>query len=175
MDAVERSALQRGLVRLRDGDRSAFDGVFALLRPLFSALAHRQLDAEAEDVAQEALLKLFARIGEFDPERDALAWSLGIVANELRTARKRRVRRREDPAAALDAAAAPLASPEEEVILQELCSAARQVLGELRPTDSDVLWRAVRGEREATPTFRKRLERALGRLRVAWSASHGTE
>ena len=47
-------------------------------------------------MVQQALLKLFERASEFDPELDALSWALGIAAYEVRTARKWRLRRRED-------------------------------------------------------------------------------
>src|SRR6266849_3158600 len=85
------------MVRLADGDRSAFSPLYTLLWPALRVFVHRQLPAsDAEDVAQDALLKVFARASRFDPARDALAWALGIAAFEVRTARKRTARRKEE-------------------------------------------------------------------------------
>jgi DNA-directed RNA polymerase specialized sigma24 family protein len=84
LDAHARAELQRGLTRLADGDREAFDAVFARPWPAVHALAARYLPpADVDDAAQNALLKLFERAAEFDPERDAVAW-------EIRTVRRRR-------------------------------------------------------------------------------------
>ena len=175
MDGAARAQLQSGVTRLQEGDRAAFAPVYASLWPLFLGLAQRQLpSADAEDVAQEALVKLFARIAEFERDRDALSWALGIIAFEVLTARQRRRRRREgsEPGAE-EVAHQP--SPEEVLVSRDLESAALELLGTLRPADAEVLRRAARGEREPGPTYRKRLERALARLRLAWSATHGSD
>ncbi|HYR19577.1 MAG TPA: sigma factor [Myxococcales bacterium] len=96
MDHGARAALQRGMCRLAEGDREAFEPVFAALWPVLRAFAARALTvpAEAEDAAQSALIKVFARAAEFDPLREALPWALGIAAYECRTLRKSRARRR---------------------------------------------------------------------------------
>src|SRR5437588_2677011 len=119
------------MARLADGEREAFPAVFAALWPALRAFAERLLcdGALAEDAAQSALLRVFARAGEFDPERDALAWAFGVLAFECRTLRKQSARRREDFAAApaLSNRASPAASPEEEASLRQLCAAAAEV------------------------------------------------
>ena len=97
MEQAARRRLQEQLARLADGDRDAFHPVFVELRPILQRFARRHLHVEdAEDVAQEALVKVFAHAHRFDRERDALSWALGIAAFEIRTARKRRERRREE-------------------------------------------------------------------------------
>ena len=97
MDRVRREALQRDLVRLAEGDREAFHPVFVCLWPLLRGFAGRYLPApDAEDAAQEALVKVFARAAVFDTRRDALSWTLGIAAYEIKTVRRRQQRRRED-------------------------------------------------------------------------------
>jgi RNA polymerase sigma-70 factor (ECF subfamily) len=66
-------------------------------------------------------------------------------------------------------------SPEERAITVELEAVAVATLGQLRPEDRETLRIAIFGEgqRDAPPaTFRKRVERALGRLRAAWR-DHG--
>ena len=178
LDALARHRLQIALVRLHDGDRTAFDAVYTALWPLFLGLARRELGADApdaDDVAQEALLKLFAHIGRFDVERDALAWALGIIGFEIRTARNRTLRRRETSANTAGSPPDPAPGPEAVALARDLQATATAVLGRLRPTDIEVLERAARGEREPGPTFRKRLERAVSRLRLAWRSAQDAD
>jgi len=166
-------------VRLADGDRAAFRPVFDLAWPCVREVAARMMSspADADDAAQGALCKLFERISEFDPERDALAWIVGIVSYECLTLRKKRTRRREhaDGDEAIAAVADAQPSPEDQVIAGELEAVALAVLGTLKPDDRRTLRVALFGEGErgvAPATFRKRVERALGRLRAAWR-DHG--
>jgi len=51
----------------------------------------------------------------------------------------------------------------------------RDALGTLRPEDAETLRLYSRGERThvAAATFRKRVERALARLRAAWRTTDG--
>ena len=91
--------LSDALGRLAAGERRAFAEVYTTIWPLVRSFAGRALAerADAEDVAQSALLKIFSRASEYDPERDAVAWILGVVAWEIRTFRKRCQRRRQRP------------------------------------------------------------------------------
>ena len=176
MDQGARAALQRGMCRLADGDREAFEPVFAALWPVLRAFAARALGvpAEAEDAAQSALVKVFSRAAEFDPQREALPWALGIAAYECRTMRKARARRREElmgaPPEPFDAR-----TPEEAAIEHDLQAAAGDVLGGLSALDAETLLAAARGQRDPSATFRKRLERALARFRKEWRARHGAD
>ncbi len=62
------------MTRLSDGDRSAFRPVFDFLQPLLTRFVSAQVGAaECEDVAQQALLRIFERASEFDPSLDALS------------------------------------------------------------------------------------------------------
>jgi RNA polymerase sigma-70 factor (ECF subfamily) len=175
VDSAGRKELQREMTRLADGDREAFHPVFVRLWPLLNGFAARQLPSgDAEDVAQQALLKLFARASEFDPGRDALSWALGVAAWEIRTARRRRSRRREQHETPERADLA--ATPEQAAIADDLERAIREAMASLDPRDSGTLEAYARGERPravAPPTFRKRVERALGRLRAAFRERHG--
>jgi|SRR5882672_3960026 len=171
MERLPNSDLQRLMERLADGDREAFHPVFEALWPLLRRFAARHLrPEEADDVAQEALLKIFRRAAEFDPARHALAWALGIAGFEIRTARRRRQRRREEsqPAGALEAERDPSPNPEEAALLRDMEAMVREALGALHPDDARTLRLFVRGERAAVAaaTFRKRVERALRRLRA---------
>jgi len=175
VERAEREALQGHLERLADGDRAAFHPLFVRLWPLLRGFAGRCLPpAEAEDAAQEALLRVFARAAEFDRGRDALSWVLGIAAYEIRTLRQRRRRRREHDDAALAARADPRPSPEDAAVAADLERTLGAALATLRRGDAETLLAYARGERPDLPgpTFRKRVERALGRLRGAWRLNH---
>ena len=175
MDAGERSALQRDLTALARGDRAAFDPVFVRLWPLFRGFAGRCLPpADAEDAAQEALLRVFSRASEFDPGRDALSWTLGVVAWQIRTARTGTRRRREEHSVAALEAADHRPSPEDEAVEKDSVAALDRMLAELSPADAATLFAYARGERPDLPgpTFRKRVERALRRLRSLWRIEH---
>jgi RNA polymerase sigma-70 factor (ECF subfamily) len=179
MDVARHRELQQLLVRLADGDRAAFPPAFALLWPVTRSFARSFLrdDAGAEDAAQQALLRLFLRAAEFDPSRPALPWVIGIVANECRTLRRQTWRRREESLAEAEDRAHPGTSPEESATRRDLERAARSVLAGLPSADVEAILAHVgEGERPDLPaaTFRKRLERALKRLRRAWSERHGT-
>ena len=162
--------------RLADGDRTAVGPAFALLWPQLRSFAVRLAGDDGEDAAQAAILKVFSRASNYDRERDALTWALGIAAWECRTLRKRRERRREEfalaPAALADASTS---SPEAATVERDLREAAEAVLGTLRPIDIETIAAAASGRREQGATFRKRLERALARFRLAWRARHGNE
>ncbi len=180
MECAERERLHEAMVRLADGDRSAFGPVYEAVWPLLQRFAARSLRsaADGEDVAQEALIKLFLRAGEFDPTRDALPWALGIAAYECRTFRRKAGRRREQSAGPeLEDAPHSGRSPEDDVIQRDLEAAALEILGTLGRADVETVLAATRGtDRPAVPrsTFRKRLERATRRFRVAWGAKHGS-
>jgi RNA polymerase sigma-70 factor (ECF subfamily) len=177
MDADDRHRLQEALARLAGGDRSAFHPVFTLCWPVVSRFTRALLRGapDAEDAAQEALLRVFARAPEFDRAREALPWVLAIAFHQCRTLRRRAQRRREDalPARAGTRAAA---SPEADLVQADLARAAREVLEGLPPLDAQTLLAALEGaapEGVAPATFRKRLERARERLRRAFRERHG--
>jgi RNA polymerase sigma-70 factor (ECF subfamily) len=170
-----RSALQEELTALARGDRAAFDPLFRRLWHLLRGFARRFLSAEeADDAAQEALLRIFRRASEFDPARDALAWALGVAAWQVRTHRTRARRRREEGAGGLPEREDPAGSPEELATAGELATTLERALAELPRDDSATLLAYARGERPDLPgaTFRKRVERALGRLRARWRIRH---
>jgi DNA-directed RNA polymerase specialized sigma24 family protein len=172
----ERAELRRLIGRLAEGDRTAFRPAFALLWPRLRAFAVRYVGSvDGEDAAQAALLRVFSRASEYDPERDALSWALGIAAWECRTLRRKRERRKED-SVLLHTRPDARATPEQTAIERDLLAAVEAVAGTLRPLDLETLAAMARGDRPVQgATFRKRLERALTRLRLAWRAKHGSE
>lgn len=177
MDPAQRLRLKDDLTRLADGDREAFHPVFVCLRPLLRRFAGRHLPApEAEDVAQEALLRVFSRAVEYDRERDALTWVLAIAGYEIRSARRRQQRRREQTLESPDPRVAALPDPEQAMIAGDLAAAMDAALLGLGDADAATLRDYARGQRPegvAAGTFRKRVERGLARLREAWRRRHG--
>jgi len=182
VDAAQRAQLQDLLTRLADGDRTAFPALFERVWPLLRRFAERALPGagagEAEDAAQQALLKVFARAATFDPQKPALSWILALAVWECRTVRRRALRRREQADAPLEHLAAPEKSPEQALVERDLEAALAEAVGGLRPSDAETIRAALAGcapAGVAAATFRKRLERALGRLRTAWRARHDAE
>ncbi len=168
------------MAQLAAGDRDAFAPLYEALWPLLRRFTGRALPsaADAEDAAQEALVKLFRRAVEFRPDGDAIAWALGIAAHECMTVRRRAWRR--GPHVALEGELAdPGPTPERAAIARDLDAAAQAALSGLRAADREAILaslRSRRGERAAVAaTLRKRLQRALARLRAAWGAKHGTD
>jgi RNA polymerase sigma-70 factor (ECF subfamily) len=179
VQGAQRDALQTDLERLADGDREAFHPVFVRLWPLLRGYTARHLPWEdAEDAAQEALVKVFSRAAEFDPRRDALSWVLGVAAYEIKTSRRKRQRRREADGDATELLVGVPASgrgPEETAMALEWEGALAAALASLGPADAATLRDHAAGARPevAAATFRKRVQRALVRLRAAWRTSHG--
>jgi RNA polymerase sigma factor (sigma-70 family) len=174
---TDRAALQEELTALAGGDRTAFDPLFRRLWPLLRGFARRFLPThDADDAAQEALLRVFRRASEFDSSRDALAWILGIAAWQIRTHRTKARRRREDISDAAPEREDPAASPEDQAAARERARRLARALGELSPADAVTLIAYARGERPDLPgaTFRKRVERALTRLKrvTRWRIHH---
>jgi RNA polymerase sigma-70 factor (ECF subfamily) len=180
VDPRARSLLNESMIRLADGDRAAFEPVYAALWPAVEAFCRRMLGRgpDAEDAAQHALLKAFDRAATFEPGADALTWAFALAAWECRTVRRRRGRARQAPAEEAASVPARGPSPEEEAIASDLEDAAREVLGTLSEADRATLSATVldEGPPDATSgaTFRKRRERAFARLREAWRRIDGT-
>ena len=77
--------------RVRDGEHDLF---YELIRPYerrvySAALAILRNDADAEDTAQEALLKAFKNIRQFRGEARFSTWLIQIAVNEARMRRRR--------------------------------------------------------------------------------------
>jgi DNA-directed RNA polymerase specialized sigma24 family protein len=160
------------MIRLADGDRSVFDEVYAVLWPVVSSFCGKALGAaDAEDAAQQALLKVFDQAASFDRGRDALTWALSIAVWEVRTIRKRHARAK---TSALDDQRIPPSTEDPEGLTAErqIVQAAQQVLGQLSELDQQTLLASFNDDAPdalAGATFRKRRERALVRLKNAWS------
>ena len=67
-------------------------------------------------------------------------------------------------------------TPEQALLERDTERMLSEALGTLAPADLETLRLYRNGERAtvAAATFRKRVERALGRLRSAWRMTHGS-
>jgi len=171
---IDRANIQRLMTVAADGDRAAIEPLFRALWLPLVRYATRFLDdiALAEDVVQDALTRLFGQLERFDRDRDALAWAFTHVTWQARTARRTHERRREDFAVA-DHAIQPAHED------RDLIRAALAELEALPDRDREIIAAAILDDTTlrdtlAPATFRKRLERALARLRTSWRSRHGT-
>ena len=168
MEASRRQQLQESLSSLASGDREAFTPVFEILWPVYRCYARQHLpEGDAEDAAQEALLKLFVRANEFDASRDAAAFAIGVAFHEIRTWRRKRWRRREDAVEAPEQGQS--SSQEDAVAAREVDELIAWGLARLPAADRETLTLYSRDERPsavAGPAFRKRVQRGLERLRA---------
>lgn len=163
------------MTRLADGDRAVCAEVFRRLWPPLLRMSEGLLrnDADAADATQQALAKIFERASEYDRRRPALPWALAIGAWECRTLRQWRTRRREVSPSIEEPAGR---HGEEAAIERDLLQAAVAALGELSEQDRTTLVATFWDEASATgPTFRKRRERAVARLRAAFRRLYGID
>src|SRR5277367_3950097 len=77
--------------RVRDGEHDLF---YELIRPYerrvySTAFAILRIEADAEDVAQEAMLKAFKHIRQFRAEAKFSTWLIQITVNEARMRRRK--------------------------------------------------------------------------------------
>ncbi len=161
------------MVRLAQGQRDAFDVVFDGLWPHVLWFVARAMPGhpDAEDVAQQTLLKVFSRISDFDTGRDGVAWSFGIAGYEVKTLRRQMLRRREVPADQAAGRITNAPTPEDAAIDRDLRGALMETLGALAEADRNILL-DMHVIDVSPAASRKRRQRALDRLRAAWRARH---
>lgn len=173
MTADDRQAIHDALVRLADGDRSAFHVLVDRLWPEVLAFTQRSLahPADGEDAAQEVFLRISTRIAEFDRRRDGVSWAFGIATWEVLTQRKRRTRQRRVVNEPRERRADDEGA-DEVLHRRRVAAALEAVLGVLSDADRSAL-----GLNEGAPQLgaaaRKRRQRALERLRAIWRSIHG--
>lgn len=166
--AAREAELDAWMNRLAGGDRTAFDPLYAALRPRAHALAARRLTRPlADDVAQSALLRVFARASEFTPGRPCLPWFYAIVANEIRSAHRREAR-----STTMEISPDTIADAEdaEAQMIEREAERALELAVESLDADSAGAIAAVLGRSPppdiAPATLRKRVSRAYAKLRL---------
>jgi RNA polymerase sigma factor (sigma-70 family) len=159
------------------GNVEAFAALVDLHRVSVMRVAYAIADGEADDVAQDAVVKAYRHLSSFRSERSFRPWLLSIVANEARNRRRSFLRRE---ALVLKVASRPSAEvgadPGEEVARDERRQKLLDAVARLPDRDREIV--ALRyfcelSEAEtaaaigmAAGTVKSRLSRALGRLRA---------
>lgn len=174
VNSKERQALTAAMVRLKRGDRAAADEVFRRAWPAVRAFARRWLagSAQAEDVAQQALVKVFAQALDFDVSRDALTWVLEVTVWECRTERARLRRNRLDLGGDAVEGEEP-GRPDVALEEAELKGALMELIGALPEAEQRELTRLLLEEASGDAAGRKRRQRAVEHLRALWRSLHG--
>ena len=115
--------LEQLLLQVGRGDRDAFARLYGLTRGAVYALALSLLrDAhEAQDVAQDAFVKVWERAPSYRPQGSPMAWLLTVTRNLALSRLRRSGRQTALDEAAWNAipAAAPDVSPEDRQVLQD--------------------------------------------------------
>ncbi len=165
--------------RVATGDRAAFARLFEELWPIVRRFCIKMMrsDIDADDAAQEAMMKIFSRATQYDTARPVLPWALTIVAWECRTLMQKRRRRRESPT---DGMAEPSGNvTSDELAQREISAGIDAALSHLSISDRAVVHAAfwqhddTAGLTNATAAQRKRRQRALERLGVIWRNLYG--
>jgi RNA polymerase sigma-70 factor (ECF subfamily) len=172
---IDRGQLDRWMALAADGDRASVDPLFNALWPIILGYTRRLVgDALAEDCAQDALVQLFSQLERYDRSRDALTWALTLATWKCRTAKRQVQRRGEcgEPQVEIPIDGRSIAED------QELARTALATLATLAPRDVQVIVASITDDDALRcalepATFRKRLERALSRLRLSWRSRHG--
>ncbi len=155
---------------LADGDRAQAAPIFEVLWPIVRRSCGSLLgDGEdAEDAAQNAMIRLFAQAPDYDRRTPVVAWALEIAWWECRTAWSRR---RRDRTVSIDdtvAAALQASSHESHVLRRVLLEAVGDALQALPDAQRAAVeaWVIEADTPEATGALaRKRRQRGLQRLR----------
>lgn len=173
---IDREAANQALRQLQVGDRSAATAAFELLWPVMLSFSQRVLkdSSKAQDVAQEALMKLFEQVQDFRKGADAVAWALEIAAWECRT-ELRRNHRQHQQAQEQPGATEP-AQPDSIYEAEELRRALGETVAQLSEPDRQLVEGILQETYppQADAALRKRKERALLRLRQLWRSLYGS-
>lgn len=154
--------------RLADGWEPALEQLMERYHgPLFSFI-RQQTDLEAEDIYQEAWLRVVRNAKRFDTDRRFSTWLFQIALNLCRDAHRKRVARRETTS--VDDLRS-LSAPEPD----ENAEAVRSLLEDMTPADREIITlRYYMGYRETDVaeildiplgTVKGRTHRAVGRLK----------
>lgn len=168
------------ITRARGGDGAAWESLVRQHQVAAFRLAYLLLGDtdDAEDVAQEALIRAFQTLDRFDPARPLRPWLLRITANLAHNRRRAVGRYLAALQRLVQAVPEPVAVanvPGEHVQQQEEAQALWQAVRRLKRADQEVIYLryflnlSVAETAEATGvapgTVKSRLSRALDRLR----------
>ncbi|MFQ5749539.1 MAG: RNA polymerase sigma factor [Planctomycetota bacterium] len=152
--------LQSLAAAVRAGNAEALNAWFRLEHPRVFRLCFGFLadHAEAEDLAQDAMLHLHDRLAAWDPGRSYRTWGTAVVLNLCRDRLRRlQARRRAEDAARERPIPLRLPRPAETAQRNEVRAVLAGVLGRLTPREREVF---VLHDLEETPA--KEVSAALG-------------
>lgn len=174
------AAHARLIVRIAEtADREAFAELFRHFAPRIKSYMLRlgASDGEAEDLAQEAMVAVWRKAGQFDPGKAAAATWIFAIARNLRIDRLRRERRPEidpdDPALVPDDAPSAdqvlAASQSRERVRKALRELPEEQIRVVELSFFEDLPHAAISQSLGIPlgTVKSRLRLAMGRLRTA--------
>lgn len=118
------------MVRVRDGDRDAFRAIVTRHIDRIVALSRRIVgDAEAEEIAQDVFLKLWARKDQWTPGNASFrTWLFRVALNRcIDSTRRRRPLPLDDTIDPVDDAKGPMELYEDGETVQRLRAALRQI------------------------------------------------
>lgn len=127
--------------RVRGGDSTALDALYRREWPVVYRLCLGFLadDHEAQDAAQDAMLRIVDRIDRFDPTRPFGAWRDAVVLNVCRDRlRRRKIRHRHEESAARDAIPPVLPDPSDEAQAAEVRRVIVESLSRLTEREREV-------------------------------------
>ncbi|MBW3623731.1 MAG: RNA polymerase sigma factor [Armatimonadetes bacterium] len=163
------------LQRARDGDPDALE---ALLEPYWGTLyrlAYRVMGNadDAEDLAQETVVRILQRLPAFRGEADFGTWVYRIGLNTCLTARRRR--RETANLREADNTPDPAPGPEATALSREALGRAREEINRLRPAYREAVLLRLAGDlsyeeiagilQVSVNTVRLRVSRGMNRLR----------
>src|SRR5262245_29660102 len=135
------------LARAKQGDRAAFTALVRKYQRRVYATAYHIMGnhGDADDVAQDALIRAYRGLGSFDGRADLFTWlyriTVNTALNHLRSKRRAAAVGQQLGAAAADpsgaemiAAVAPAPTPHEWAVLSENMRRVLTAMSELSPT-----------------------------------------
>jgi RNA polymerase sigma factor (sigma-70 family) len=146
-----------------------------MLHPIIQRFCEKQLGRgpDADDATQQSLEQLFERVETYDATRSALPWVFAITSWEVKTIRRRAGRRDQRASSvAVDELIGSQQDPEFAVMSSQFIAIVDELIDTLPAIDRQTLRETLARELDAestTPTdatFRKRKERALGKIRT---------
>jgi len=175
LDKATKLEINAAMKSLSEGDRSAFDKAYSLLWPLVLNVTKRLIGntVDAEDVAQETLVKVFAQAQKYDHTKDAVAWVLVIARFEFMTLKKSRLRKKENSGDGMEEIKSNDPSADEHIEARQIETAIQSIVADLPAQDQETLRRYLESNETKSPLLRKRFERALKRIRDAWKEAYG--
>ena len=163
------------IARARTGDEAAFRWLLGQYRTRVVRLAAHVLrqGGDAEDVAQEAFVRVFQRLPEFRGSGPFSSWLFQITVRLCLDCRRSARRQREVPEANASSASAPDTSPDTrlliEILLDKLTPPMRAalVLREIEGLEYDEIAQTLQ---LPVGTVRSRLHSARTQFRDLWAA-----